>query len=113
MNTDRRFWSKVNRSDSHKCWNWTGSTTNRGYGKFKLHGKTVATHRLAWIISRRCEIPDGKLILHHCDNPLCCNPMHLYCGTQSDNMKDREMRNPIPLKYSHLEKLNYMKERFG
>jgi hypothetical protein len=27
-------------------------------------------------------------VLHHCDNPPCCNPDHLFLGTQLDNLKD-------------------------
>jgi hypothetical protein len=31
-------------------------------------------------------------VLHHCDNRLCCNPDHLYLGTDADNVRDREVR---------------------
>ena len=90
-----RFWSKVNKAKSYECWEWIGIRSNRNYGRFKLNGKQTSAHRFAWEISRRHKIPDGMLICHHCDNSLCCNPMHLYCGTQFDNMKDRDERNPV------------------
>lgn len=39
------------------------------------------------------EIPDGMIICHKCDNPPCCNPLHLYAGSHSDNANDRTERN--------------------
>jgi hypothetical protein len=50
-------------------------------------GKTMAVHR---IIYEQCvgPIPEGMLVCHHCDNPPCCNPDHLFLGTHKDNMRD-------------------------
>ena len=81
-----RFWSKVDRKGPDDCWNWTADTI-KGYGRFSIDRKTYLAHRIAWELVND-SIPDGKLILHRCDNPSCCNPTHLYCGTQSDNMQD-------------------------
>jgi excisionase family DNA binding protein len=36
--------------------------------------------------------PPRGLALHHCDNPECVNPLHLYWGTHQDNANDRERR---------------------
>lgn len=85
----QRFWSKV-RKRSRGCWEWTGAMggpKRSRYGHFKVLGKTMVAHRFAWI-ARRGEIPDGMIICHHCDNPKCVNPEHLFIGTHSDNAID-------------------------
>jgi len=47
----------------------------------------IRTHRLAWELANG-PIPDGLSVLHHCDNPPCCNVEHLFLGTQTDNHAD-------------------------
>lgn len=69
------------------CHVWTGAKERCGYGQIKINGKTVRVHR--WIFAREFgEIPDGQYVLHHCDNPSCINPTHLFLGTQRENMLD-------------------------
>lgn len=50
--------------------------------------KLKLTHRIAWEVFRG-PIPNGKCVCHHCDNPPCCNPNHLFIGTHADNQKDK------------------------
>jgi hypothetical protein len=45
------------------------------------------SHRAAWKLTHG-PIPDGLQVLHRCDNPPCCNPAHLFLGTQQDNIAD-------------------------
>lgn len=73
------------------CWNFSGRLSSRGYGMLKWQSKNTYAHRLMYVQTHG-QIPDGLWVLHHCDNPQCINPEHLYAGTPSDNAKDRENR---------------------
>lgn len=74
------------------CWEWLGENRHRdGYGVIKRNQKNVKTHRIAyelWV----GEIPDGQVVRHDCDNPICVNPGHLRLGTQADNIRDMVAR---------------------
>jgi hypothetical protein len=69
------------------CWLWNGATTNFGHGRIKINNKFFSVHRLSYIIHIG-KIPKELFVCHHCDNPSCINPQHLFIGTRSDNMKD-------------------------
>lgn len=84
---DHSFWSRLQRNAVNGCWEWTGAKTQFGYGKVGFGGRIYDTHRLVYELC--CgPIPDGLFVLHHCDNPKCCHPAHLYAGTPRDNMLD-------------------------
>jgi len=87
---EKRFWSKV--SKGHSCWDWEAARNSKGYGRFWLNGKTVNAHRLAYCLYHGLELVDirGECICHSCDNPSCCNPEHLWLGTDADNIWDRD-----------------------
>lgn len=82
-----RFWSKVKKSGG--CWEWTGGTDERGYGRLwgDDQNRSLKAHRVSWELANG-PIPDGMHVLHHCDNPPCVNPAHLWLGTHDDNMAD-------------------------
>lgn len=92
------FWNCVQKSHEYGCWTWTDKFDRKGYGRWR---KTLA-HRESW---RRAhgEIPDGLWVLHHCDNPPCVNPAHLYLGTVVENVRDMvdRRRNYIPPRRTH------------
>jgi hypothetical protein len=78
------------------CWDFTGRLTMDGYGELvdvrSGARRTVRAHRLSF--ETNCgPIPDGLHVLHRCDNRKCVNPAHLYCGTNSDNIRDRVARH--------------------
>lgn len=85
--TPKRFWSKVDVGEVDECWEWLAGKGKGGYGRFWIKGKVWKAHRVAWILTYG-PIPKGLQCCHHCDNPSCCNPYHLFLGTAKDNQVD-------------------------
>ena len=85
----RKYVDKSNGPNS--CWNWVGCLRDnnqpQGYGQIQYKGDPIGPHRIAWM-EVNGDIPDGLFVLHSCDNRLCCNPLHLFLGTQKDNIED-------------------------
>lgn len=80
-----KIWSKINIGNEETCWQWLGSKSSKGYG---VYGKPrQRAHRMVWELYYD-KIPGGLMVLHKCDNPLCCNPKHLFLGTAGDNARD-------------------------
>lgn len=102
---DDRLWSRV-KEDSKGCWVWTWRTDDCGYGDIHW-GRESKAHRIAWMLVYG-EITGGLHVLHHCDNPPCCNPNHLFLGTPKDNARDKESKgrgNQAKGEAAHLSKL--------
>ena len=92
-----RFWAKVKKlPGENACWEWTANKTVGGYGKFGVKGRKprmITASHIAW------ELTYGKppvmRVLHHCDNPACVRPSHLFEGTQTDNMRDASAKGRL------------------
>jgi hypothetical protein len=72
------------------CWEWQLSLHSSGHGVWRWNGKYETAHRISMRI-HGYDL-DNKQVNHHCDNPSCVNPKHLYLGTQQDNMRDKQVR---------------------
>ena len=86
---EERFWEKVIKHDGG-CWEWTAYRDRNGYGTIgsdQPRKSDLYAHRVSWEIHNG-PVPGGMLVCHHCDNPQCTNPKHLFLGTQQDNIND-------------------------
>lgn len=70
------------------CIEWTGVKNREGYGILYYEGRQWRAHRLAYK-KYYGDFNEKLLVCHKCDKPSCVNPLHLFLGTQKDNMQDK------------------------
>jgi hypothetical protein len=92
-NTVKTFWSKT-RPGPGGCLLWTAGVTDDGYPQFKCRG---SQHRASRWIHEQCigPIPDGHVMMHACDQPLCVALQHLSPGSQGHNVRDASAKGRI------------------
>jgi hypothetical protein len=79
------------------CLLWQRGLNHKGYGLCSVKGTTRRVHRVMY---EAVHGPFNRelMCLHSCDNPACCNILHLRLGTASDNMQDASKRGRLPPK---------------
>jgi len=103
-NTPDVLWSKVDKRSENECWEWKGYKNADGYGKTWINDRGYFAHRVIFdlafpnIITLNAPKSTNKFgfVLHTCDNPICCNPKHLWVGTHKDNMEDKKRKGRCP-----------------
>jgi hypothetical protein len=101
-----RFWTKVNKngptpdqSNPHyqglgACWQWMAGAS-KNYGMFWVDESDRLAHRISFLIHHG-HLPKNGNACHHCDNPKCVNPSHLFDGTDNDNIQDKVSKGRCP-----------------
>jgi hypothetical protein len=107
----RIFWSRVEKLATEcGCWIWIGACGDSTHGQQRIHDVICATHRVSWAIHHG-PIPSGLNVLHHCDNPSCVRPDHLFLGTQQDNVDDMMRKGRASTGARHSEILKRVVQR--
>ena len=76
----------------NSCWPWLKHKDKDGYGRLRYQTKRMGAHQWSYL-HHIGPIPNNMFVCHACDNPSCCNPMHLWIGTPQENTKDRDIKN--------------------
>jgi len=93
INVIEKFWAKVAQGSTDECWPWLGAPDKDGYGQIWDGNarKMKRAHKVSAEIHHGKS--DGRIVMHSCDNPSCCNPAHLSYGSQADNCADKITKN--------------------
>lgn len=96
-----RFWTHVRKTRG--CWIWMGGRNSDGYGVLRVGGARagfIRAHRLAYELAHGVKLGASECALHHCDNPACVRPSHLFCGMQRENVRDCQRKGRLRNQYS-------------
>jgi len=88
-----RLWHQSETGDPDECWIWVGHISQDGYGQIGVNNEICRSHRVAYRLDN--GEPAENFVCHHCDEPLCVNPNHLYDGTPKENQEDAVERGRI------------------
>jgi hypothetical protein len=88
---EKRLLKRIVKQENDGCWIWVGARTSNGHGSISLKYQTHYTHRVAYTLWAG-PIPPGQSVYHHCNNPACCRPDHLYVSKDMTSLEERLLR---------------------
>lgn len=86
-----KFMSKIIISAENECWYWTGQYNRHVGYRFTFNGRNVSVKKFAYQLAYRVNLEKEDFVIQKCGNLACCNPKHLYLGSQYD--KSNSVRN--------------------
>jgi len=102
--TPSKLWDNTIIDKDTDCWLWQGKRNKQGYGEITWNGKWYRTNRLSYSLTHEnIKLTEEQQVCHHCDNPPCINPAHLFLGTAKDNAQDAISKGRI--NYSHIQNI--------
>src|ERR1044072_3196962 len=99
-----RLQESVKQGTEDECWEWRGGREQHAHARIGAAGLRFLVHRVAYEIAKG-DIPPGLVVMHSCDNGVCCNPKHLKLGTARDNINDmiQKKRGSVKLDKDQVE----------
>lgn len=104
------IWKYVSALEEGECWPYLGGRFGNGYGRFNMKNTSYGAHAIAYEVSSG-PIPNGMVVMHKCNNKICCNPNHLVAGTILENTQHASASRAFPVGITGIHGVSFDKAR--
>ena len=95
------------------CWYYVGALVSDGYGQLSYKGQQLYVHRASAAVYLDFDLTSSLYVCHHCDQPPCFNPDHLFPGTPRDNVRDAVSKGRMTGKKLNVDQVIDIKRRLA